>query len=102
MRELSKEEFNALSQGIDSNVEKERYLVDISEWRGELDIFKGRLEGLVIVEFEFQNEADLADFEENSQLDFVDITNEEALAGGRLAETDAEGLKKELDKVYSP
>lgn len=97
--DLSREEFEALAQGIDSNVEKERFLVDVEEWRGELDIFSGRHEGLVIVEFEFQNEADLADFEENAKLDLTDITNVEWLAGGRLAEIDAATLRERLEEM---
>ena len=80
--ELSGYEFQALSEGIKSDVEKERYRVNIDKWGGELDIFTGRHSGLVVVEFEFQNEADLADFEQNTKLDLIDITNIEWLAGG--------------------
>lgn len=97
--ELSRSEFVALSNGIESNVEKERFLIDISEWRGELDVFSGRHAGLVIVEFEFQNEADLADFEKNAKLDLVDITNVEWIAGGRLAEIDSDVLKQKLKSI---
>ena len=97
--ELSKYEFDALASGIESNVEKERFLIDISEWRGELDIFSGRHEGLVVVEFEFQNEEDLSDFEQNAKLDLVDITNIEWLAGGRLAEIDGETLKARMAEI---
>ena len=97
--ELSKYEFDALSSGIKSNVEKERFLVNISEWRGELDIFSGRHTGLVIVEFEFQNEADLADFEKNAKLNLVDVTNIEWIAGGRLAEIDSDTLKQKLESI---
>lgn len=97
--ELSPYEFDALASGIESNVEKERFLVDVSEWRGELDVFSGRHAGLVVVEFEFQNEADLSDFEQNAKLDLVDITNVEWLAGGRLAEIDGETLKEKLKEI---
>lgn len=97
--ELSRSEFIALSSGIESNVEKERFLIDISEWRGELDVFSCRHAGLVIVEFEFQNEADLADFEKNAKLDLVDITNVEWIAGGRLAEIDSDTLKQKLKSI---
>lgn len=97
--ELSKYEFDALSNSIESNVEKERYTINISNWTGELDIFTGRHAGLVIVEFEFQNEADLADFEQNMNLNLVDITNIEWLAGGRLAEINAETLKQKISEI---
>lgn len=97
--ELSKYEFDALSNSIESNVEKERYTINISNWTGELDIFTGRHAGLVIVEFEFQNEADLADFEQNMNLNLVDITNIEWLAGGRLVEINAETLKQKISEI---
>lgn len=94
--ELSKYEFKALSSGIENNVKKERYAVNISDRKGELDIFTNRRTGLVIVEFEFQNEANLIEFEQNSNLNLVDITNVEWFAGGRLAEIDAEILHQKL------
>lgn len=97
--DLSKYEFDALSEGIKSNVEKERYKVNVSEWRGELDVFTGRHAGLVVVEFEFQNKADIADFEKNIKLNLIDITNIEWLAGGRLAEIDAKTLKHKLSQI---
>ena len=99
--ELSEWEFEALAKGIESNIEKERYQIDISEWRGELDVFKGRHTGLVIVEFEFQNEADLADFEEHANLELIDITNLEWLAGGRLAEIDGATLQSKLKTIVA-
>lgn len=94
--EISKSEFDALSAGIESNVAKERFLVDIAEWRGELNIFSGRHTGLMTVEFEFQNIADLEDFEQNANLDLVDVTDEEWFVGGRLAEIDAKALEHKL------
>lgn len=97
--EISGEEFTALAAGIETNVEKERYLVDVAEWRGELNVFRGRHEGLVTIEFEFQNEADLADFGEKADLGLRDITNVEWLAGGRLAEIDGEMMRRKLKEI---
>ena len=62
-------------------------------------MFRGRHEGLVTVEFEFQNEADLADFEKNAKLGLKDITNVEWLAGGRLAEIDGEMMREKLAEI---
>ena len=89
--ELSREEFAALSAGIETNVEKERCLVDVAEWRGELNVFRGRHEGLVTVEFEFQNEADLADFEEKA--DYLESIKNDIDAGRKGA---AQGKIKDL------
>lgn len=61
--ELSKHEFNALSSNIKTNVEKERFIIDMFNRHGELDIFRGRHKGLAILEFEFKNNSDLLDFE---------------------------------------
>lgn len=98
--ELSRQEYEALSSGITSNIEKKRYKVNISGWEGELDIFEGRHTGLAVVEFEFQNKADLANFEKESKLTLPDITNMEWLASGRLAETDAESLQDKLKEFH--
>lgn len=95
--QLSREEFFALAAGIESNVEKTRYIVNISGWQGELDIFSGRHAGLAVLEFEFKNDEDLEDFNSNQKLGLIDITNEEWLAGGRLAEIDSTELKKKLE-----
>ena len=94
---LSREEFFALAAGIESNVEKTRYIVNVSGWQGELDIFSGRHAGLAVLEFEFKSDEDLEDFNSNQQLGLIDITNEEWLAGGRLAEIDGNELKKKLE-----
>lgn len=74
---LSREEFFALAAGIESNVEKTRYIVNVAGWQGELDIFNGRHAGLAVLEFEFKNDEDLEDFNDNQQLGLIDITNEE-------------------------
>ena len=50
-----------------------------------------------MLEFEFKNDEDLDDFINNHKLDLIDITNEEWLAGGRLAEIDGSELKKKLE-----
>lgn len=94
---LSSEEFFALAAGIESNVEKTRYIVNVAGWQGELDIFSGRHTGLAVLEFEFKDDEDLDDFINNHKLDLIDITNEEWLAGGRLAEIDGSELKKKLE-----
>ena len=42
---------------------KERFIINIFNRHGELDIFRGRHKGLAILEFEFKNNSDLLDFE---------------------------------------
>lgn len=93
---LSVEEFTALSDSISTNVEKTRYQMQLDDWKGELDIFSGRHEGLAVLEFEFPNEAELKRFIATTSWDFPDITNLEWLASGRLAETSYADLAERL------
>lgn len=96
---LSKEEFAALSHGISTNVAKTRYQVDFEGWKGELDIFSGRHEGLAVLEFEFPDETALQDFLAATSWNFPDITNLEWLASGRLAETSLADLAEKLAQL---
>jgi CYTH domain-containing protein len=50
---LTQEEFDALSSCSDKIVEKDRYNVTINGYPAEVDVFKGKLEGLVLIDFEF-------------------------------------------------
>lgn len=93
---LSAEEFEALSSGVSTNVEKTRYQVDVDGWKGELDIFSGRHSGLAILEIEFHDQDDLKEFEQTVKLTFPDITGLEWLASGRLAEV---ALSELSDKI---
>ncbi len=47
----------------DRGVEKTRYRIDLGDHTAELDVFEGRLAGLVLVEVEFDDEASLDAFE---------------------------------------
>lgn len=96
---LSEEEFVALSHGISTNVAKTRYRVDFGDWKGELDVFSGRHEGLAVLEFEFPDEAELQDFLAVTSWVFPDITNLEWLASGRLAETSLADLAEKLAQL---
>ncbi len=96
---LSEEEFAALSHGVSTNVAKTRYQVDFDGWKGELNIFSGRHEGLVVLEFEFPNESGLARFLATTRWDLLDITNLKWLAFGRLAETSVANLAEKLAQL---
>lgn len=98
---LSQEEFDALSQGISTNVEKTRYQVEFDGWKGELDIFSGRHTGLAVLEFEFPDESELQRFIETTSWNFPDVTNLEWLASGRLAETSISELSKQLSELLA-
>jgi len=80
---LTKEEFESLSKVKGKKVRKYRYYYNHKGVQAEFDIFKDKLQGLALVDFEFKEVADKNNFE---MPDFclADVTNEEALAGGML------------------
>lgn len=95
--DLSKNEFDALSNGVSTNVEKNRYEIKFMNQNAELDIFKGKHLGLIILEIEFKDEQILSQFENKYDVKFKDITNVEWLAGGKLPETNYDELKLKID-----
>ena len=82
--ELNKEEFEALSKCSNKDFVKRRYFLELAGRPAEVDVYHEKLEGLVVVDFEFDNETQKDNFETP---DFVlaDVTQEEATAGGFLA-----------------
>ena len=67
--------------------------------QADLDIFSGRHDGLIVIEFEFKDESDLAKFMKEARLDLPDVTNVEWLAGGRLAETSLKDIESKLKSL---
>lgn len=82
--ELSKEEFESLASCSKKGFVKRRYFMELAGRSAEVDIYLEKLEGLAVIDFEFENEADKDSFETP---DFVlaDVTGDEAIAGGMLA-----------------
>jgi len=80
---LSKEEFEELAQIEGKRVYKKRYLFEYNGRVAEIDVFKEMLEGLVLVDFEFEKEDEKDEFK---MPDFclADVTYEEFTAGGML------------------
>ncbi|NTW15418.1 MAG: hypothetical protein HGA38_03535 [Candidatus Moranbacteria bacterium] len=81
---LSEEEYAALSSVPGKRVGKVRYRYGYEWLTAEVDVFTGALEGLVLVDFEFETEAEKDTF---PMPDFclVEVTQEEFIAGGFLA-----------------
>ena len=62
-KEVSEKEGKELFSQVESKlIEKTRYLINIGRYIAELDIYKNHLEGLVVVEVEFETEADANNF----------------------------------------
>ena len=93
---LTEVEFNALSQQVEGKrVRKLRYLYDYSNKVAEFDVFQDDLLGLVLVDFEFENEDEKNNF---SIPDFclVEITQETFIAGGMICGKSYENIEKKL------
>lgn len=81
---LDQTEFESLAGGHNRLVEKDRYSVVIQGYPAEVDVFSGKLEGLVLIDFEFSNAADKQTFTPPSCC-LANVTQEEFLAGGILS-----------------
>lgn len=82
--ELEKNEFEALANCSNKSFVKRRYFMNLSGRPAEVDIYHEMLEGLAVVDFEFDSEIEKDEF---VTPDFVlaDVTQDEAIAGGFLA-----------------
>ncbi|MCA9328151.1 hypothetical protein KC959_00105 [Candidatus Saccharibacteria bacterium] len=66
------------------SVTKDRYVVKIDDYYAHVDVFKERLQGLVLIEFEFKSKEEIDGFEvPNSCL--VDVTQDRTILGGQIA-----------------
>lgn len=95
---LTKAEFDALAKGSGKEVIKTRYYYPCQDVIAEIDVFKGDLQGLVLVDIEFTSQEAKNAFE---QPDFclVDVTQDEFIAGGILAGKKYEDIRTQL-KAY--
>ena len=92
---LSKDEFEALAIASQKRVAKDRYKMQIDGSKAELDVFTGKLAGLVLIDFEFDSLDAKASF---TPPDFIlaDVTQEDFIAGGLLAGKSYEDIATEL------
>ena len=93
---LTKEEFDALCVCSKRIVEKDRYNVTIAGYPAEVDVFRGKLEGLVLIDFEFDSYEKQATFVK-PVVCLVDITQDKWAAGGVLSASSYDNLKPILD-----
>lgn len=80
---LDSEEYAVLASIPGRKVEKNRYYYDYQGKVAEIDVFKGDLAGLVLVDFEFDTVEELENFT-LPNFCLADVTQEEFIAGGKL------------------
>lgn len=96
---LTREEFEALSSLEGKRIRKVRYYYDYEGRIEEIDVFQDGLEGLVLVDFEFETTEEKDSFK-MPEFCLVDVTQEKFLAGGMLcgkSYKDIEGDLKRYD-----
>lgn len=81
---LTKIEFESIIKASNKQTKKDRYKVVIGGHAAEVDVFHGDLEGLVLIDFEFNSQKDKSKFIPPACC-LVDVTQEEFVAGGYLA-----------------
>lgn len=94
---LTKEEFNELLKIDSKKVKKIRYYYPYDDRAAEIDVFKNTLEGLVLVDFEF-NSLEERDVFKEPDFCLADVTQEEFIAGGMLCGKSYEDIEKNLKK----
>jgi len=94
---LSKEEFSELSTLGGKKLRKIRYFYPTNNRTAEIDIYLDDLEGLAIVDFEFDSSEEKAEFK---MPDFclADVTQEKGTAGGILAGKKYSDIQSFLEK----
>lgn len=100
---VDQEEFNVLSQLNGKKLRKYRYNYPFSKnIVCEIDVFLDDLQGLCLVDFEFENEEALQSFVPPSFCS-VEVTDKEYVAGGYLCGKRYENIRLELEELgYKP
>lgn len=99
---LEQAEFESLTSGHGRLIEKDRYNVVIEGHPAEVDVFSGKLEGLVLIDFEFSLAADKQAFTPPACC-LAEVTQEEFLAGGILSGKSYADIEANLTRfAYQP
>jgi len=95
---LDESEYEAIAKAPGKQVRKIRYYYPYAGLTAEIDVFQDELSGLIEVDFEFQTEEELQNFQ---MPDFclVDVTDEDFLAGGMLCGKSYGEIEKELSRL---
>lgn len=94
---LTEKEFGEFNQLIGKRVEKTRYYYPVGKLMAEIDVFEGNLRGLVLVDFEFDNQADFDNFV-SPEFCGEFVGQEDFVAGGLLAGKKYEDIEENLKK----
>ena len=94
---LTEAEFEALKSLDGKKTHKIRYYYNYNGRVCEIDVFQGDLLGLVVVDFEFDDEDTMNKFE-MPEFCLIDITPEEFIAGGMICGKKYSDVEADLEK----
>ena len=95
---LTKQEFDAIAVVSQKKVVKDRYRVELNNREAEVDVFLDKLQGLVVIDFEFATPEEKANFITPNDVVLADITQEDFIAGGLLAGKSYQDIEPELKR----
>lgn len=95
---LSREEYEALATCSKKQFTKRRYNLELGGRQAELDVYEGDLAGLVVIDFEFATDEEMANFSA-PDICLVDVTQDALIAAGKLAGKTYEDIRTQLE-VY--
>lgn len=99
---LTEEEFRAFKEVDGKELVKFRYYMNWNGRTAEIDVFKEDLEGLVLVDFEFETKEGKKNFDP-PEFCLADVTQEEFIAGGMLCGKSYKDIEEKLKNWnYSP
>lgn len=93
---LDQDEYEALKKASARTIIKDRYQVKLDGHDAEVDVFKGKLAGLVLIDFEFTTYEEKESFIP-PKVCLVDVTQEEFVAGGVLSGKSYEDIAGKLN-----
>ena len=101
--QLTKDEYDALLSVSGKELRKIRYYFQTDNGvKYEIDVYKDALEGLVVIDIEFNSKTEMEELTESDML-LADVTQEEWVAAGMLAGKTYNDIKDELEKFdYKP
>ncbi len=94
---LTEAEFAGLATVKGKRVTKRRFFYPYMRYKAEIDVFTGDLTGLVLVDFEFPSIEEMQAFE-MPEFCLADVTQEDFIAGGKLAGKIYSDMEGELGK----
>ncbi len=92
---LTKREFESVSSIRGKRLVKTRYYYDVDGKKAEIDVFHGKLEGLVLADFEFGTREEMDSFQP-PEFCLADVTREEFIAGGMLCGKSYQEIEEKL------